>query len=63
MTDAAVPDGTVLLNDHSLVYGSDMQLDPAELDDRPWHMRSTPPSSHGSYQGQKFRLYIIHPAR
>ncbi|KAH7169729.1 uncharacterized protein B0J16DRAFT_312354 [Fusarium flagelliforme] len=50
MTNAAVPDDTVLLNDHSLVYGSDMQLDPAEVDDRSWHMRSTPPSSHGSYQ-------------
>jgi hypothetical protein len=43
ITDAAAPDGDVLLNDHSLVYGSDMQMDPAEEDDRSCHMRSTPP--------------------
>jgi hypothetical protein len=63
MTDAAAPDGDVLLNDHSLVYGSDMQMDPAEEDDRSWHMRSTPPCSHGSYPGQTLNLYTIHPAR
>ncbi|KAJ4175607.1 hypothetical protein NW755_014842, partial [Fusarium falciforme] len=49
VTDAAAPGGDVLLNDHSLVFGPDMQIDPAEEDDRSWHIRSTPPSSHGSY--------------
>ncbi|EGU73770.1 hypothetical protein FOXB_15719, partial [Fusarium oxysporum f. sp. conglutinans Fo5176] len=49
MTDAAAPDGDVSLNDQSLVFGPDMQMDPAEEDDRSWHMRSTPPCSHESY--------------
>lgn len=51
-TDAAAPDRDVLLNDHSLVLDSDMQIDPAEEDDRSWHIRSTPPSSQRSYPGQ-----------
>lgn len=63
MTDAAAPDDDVLLNNHSLVYGSDMQMDPAEEDDRSWHIRSTPPSSHGSYPGQTLNIYTIQPAR
>ncbi|KAH7187399.1 hypothetical protein DER44DRAFT_753959 [Fusarium oxysporum] len=46
MIDAAAPDGDVSLNDQSLVFGPDMQMDPAEEDDRSWHMRSTPPCSH-----------------
>lgn len=58
VTDAAAPGGDVLLNDHSLVFGPDMQIDPAEEDDRSWHIRSTPPpSSHGSYRGQTLNLY------
>ncbi|KAH7169649.1 uncharacterized protein B0J16DRAFT_383561 [Fusarium flagelliforme] len=48
-TVAAVPDDNVLLNDQSLVYGSDMQMDPAEEDDGSWHIRSTPPYSNGPY--------------
>lgn len=63
MTDAAARDGDVVLSDHSLVYDSDMQMDPAEEDDRSWHIRSIPPSSHGSYPGQTPNLYTIHPAR
>ncbi|RMI96042.1 hypothetical protein CDV36_016361, partial [Fusarium kuroshium] len=51
VTDAAALGGDVLLNDHSLVLGPDMQIDPAEEDDRSWHIRSTPPqSSHRSYR-------------
>ncbi|RYC78829.1 hypothetical protein BFJ63_vAg18298, partial [Fusarium oxysporum f. sp. narcissi] len=46
---AAAPDGDVPLNDQSLVFGPDMQMDLAEEDDRSWHMRSTPPCSHEPY--------------
>jgi hypothetical protein len=63
ITDAAIPDGDLLLNNHSLIYGSDMQIDPAEEDDRSWHIRSTPPSSHRSYAGQTSNLYKIPPVR
>ncbi|KAK2470224.1 hypothetical protein H9L39_18172 [Fusarium oxysporum f. sp. albedinis] len=49
MIDAAAPDGDVPLNDQSLVFGPDMQMDLAEEDDRSWHMRSTPPCSHKPY--------------
>lgn len=52
MTGAAAPDGDVLPDDHSPVFGSNMQIDRAEEDDRSWHIRSTPLSSHASYTGQ-----------
>lgn len=63
MTDAAAPGGDVSLNDQSLVFGSDIQMDPAEEDDRSWHIRSTPPCSHESYLGQTLHLYTVHPTR
>ena len=50
-TVADTPDDNVLLNDQSLVYGSDMQMDPAEENDGSWHIRSTPPYSNGPYPG------------
>jgi hypothetical protein len=62
MIDAAAPDGDVSLNDQSLVFGPDMQMDPAEEDDRSWHMRSTPPCSHEPYPGQTLNLYALHSA-
>ncbi|KAJ4152072.1 hypothetical protein NW765_017581 [Fusarium oxysporum] len=49
MVDVAAPDGGMSLNDQSLVFGPDTQMDSADEDDRSWHMRSTPPCSHESY--------------
>lgn len=57
MTDTAALDGDALLNDQSLVHNSDMQNDPVEEDNRSWHIRSTPPSGHESYQGQTISFY------
>jgi hypothetical protein len=49
MTDAAALDSDVLLNDHSPVFGSDMQIDLAEEDESAWYIPSAPSRSHGSY--------------
>lgn len=49
--DTAAPDGDVLLNDHSLIFDSDIQIDLVEEGDRSWHLRSTPLSSCDSYPG------------
>ena len=57
MADIAAPDGDMSLNDQSLAFSPDMQMDSA--DDRSWHIRSTPPRSHGPYPGQTPNLCTV----
>ncbi|PNP50600.1 hypothetical protein FNYG_15949 [Fusarium nygamai] len=42
----SAPDRDMSLNDQSLAFSPDIQMDPADEDDRSWHIRSTPPRSH-----------------
>lgn len=49
MTDAAALDSDVLLNDHSPVFSSDIQIDLAEEDESAWYIPSAPLRSHRSY--------------